>query len=269
MGGSIVGTKTYGASFATDETDPANPVIVTNKPPALFDTYNNVGFTSGGTAEPQTGETVTQGGVTAVLQWIVKQSGGWAAGTAAGQLVVSNPVGGNFSAGAAATTSGAAVTLSGAQVAAGAISDLQMLGGYIQDIANPPVAPWIGGTMPFSGSPSFQQGVVYVLKATGSYTVALAYHTGAIFDAAGTLSTATIELPPYPIDGQTYDVWFNVAVTTLTFASASQRTSPPPIGSVPVSVTYTPQLIGSYNNPAAGTRIRAIYELTTNTWYFG
>ena len=153
----------------------------------------------------------------------------------------------------------------------GLINGCQLLGHYIQDIANPPVAPWISGSMPYSESPSFQQGVVYptTLRVTGGYTVALAYQSGVIFDAAGTLATHTIELPPFPVDGQTFDVWFNVAVTTLTFASASQRTTPSPPGSVPVSVTYTSQLIGNYRQPVAGQRVRAIYELTTNTWYFG
>ena len=77
--------------------------------------FNLVSFTGGGTSEPFDGETLTQGGVTAVIQRVMWQSGAWA-GTAVGQFVVVNPTGGNFTSGAATTTSGATVTLSGVQV---------------------------------------------------------------------------------------------------------------------------------------------------------
>jgi len=77
--------------------------------------FNLVSFTAGGTTEPFDGETLTQGGVTAVIQRVMWQSGAWT-GTAVGQFVVVNPTGGNFTSGSAATTSGAVVTLSGAQV---------------------------------------------------------------------------------------------------------------------------------------------------------
>lgn len=76
--------------------------------------YNLVAFTAGGTAEPLDGDTLTQGGVTATIKRVMWQSGAWA-GSAVGQFVVTNPVGGNFAAGAATTTSGATMTLSGAQ----------------------------------------------------------------------------------------------------------------------------------------------------------
>lgn len=66
--------------------------------------------------EPQDGDTLIQGAVTATIKRVMWQSGAWA-GTAAGQFVVTNPTGGNFSAGYATTTSGAVVTLSGPQAA--------------------------------------------------------------------------------------------------------------------------------------------------------
>lgn len=78
--------------------------------------YNLVGFTTGNVSEPDDGETLTQGGVTATINRVMWQSGAWA-GTAVGQFVVTNPAGGNFAAGAATTTSGATVTLTGAQTA--------------------------------------------------------------------------------------------------------------------------------------------------------
>jgi hypothetical protein len=76
--------------------------------------YNLVAFTAGGTAVPLDGDVLTQGGVTATIKRVMWQSGAWA-GSAVGQFVVTNPAGGNFTAGAAHTTSGATLTLSGAQ----------------------------------------------------------------------------------------------------------------------------------------------------------
>jgi hypothetical protein len=48
---------------------------------------------------PMDGDTLTQGAVTATIQRVMWQSGSWTGGTAAGQFVVTNPSGGNFSAG--------------------------------------------------------------------------------------------------------------------------------------------------------------------------
>lgn len=76
--------------------------------------YKTVSFTAGGTAIPADGNTLTQGGVTATIKRVVRQSGSWQSGTAAGQLIITTPAGGNFSA-AAATAGAASVTLSGAQ----------------------------------------------------------------------------------------------------------------------------------------------------------
>jgi hypothetical protein len=73
-----------------------------------------INFTTG-TAEILEGDTLTKGGVTATVQRVILQSGTWA-GTAAGYMVISGRSGGNYSAGAATSTSGAA-TLSGAQAA--------------------------------------------------------------------------------------------------------------------------------------------------------
>lgn len=78
--------------------------------------YNEVSFTSGGTAEPSDGATLTKGGVTATIKRVVLESGSWASGTAAGRFIVDTPSGGNFSSGAA-TAGSVAVTLSGIQTA--------------------------------------------------------------------------------------------------------------------------------------------------------
>ena len=78
--------------------------------------YNTVTFSSGGTAEAQDGDTLTQGGVTATIKRVMTRSGTWT-GSAAGAFVVTNPSGGNFAAGAATTSSGATVTLAGIQTA--------------------------------------------------------------------------------------------------------------------------------------------------------
>lgn len=80
--------------------------------------FNMVFFTAGtGSAvAPIDGATLTQGGVTATVKRVMLASGLWAAsgGTAAGSFIVTNPVGGNFAAGAA-TISGSTVTLAGVQ----------------------------------------------------------------------------------------------------------------------------------------------------------
>ncbi|MDI6789398.1 MAG: hypothetical protein QME44_01725 [Thermodesulfobacteriota bacterium] len=60
-------------------------------------------------------ETVSQGGVTAVVKRVVAQSGTWGAGTAAGYLVIYTLAGGNFAAGAITGSIAGAATASGAQ----------------------------------------------------------------------------------------------------------------------------------------------------------
>lgn len=82
----------------------------------LVPLFNEVSFTTGAVAIPEDGETLTQGGVTATLKRAVKQSGAWT-GDAAGRLIITDPSGGNFAAGAATLSGGATVTLTGAQTA--------------------------------------------------------------------------------------------------------------------------------------------------------
>lgn len=83
---------------------------------SLVPFFNAVSFTAG-TALPLDGDTLTQGGVTATIKRVMWASGTIGAGTAAGTLVVTNPAGGNFAAGAATSSSGGAFTLSGVQSA--------------------------------------------------------------------------------------------------------------------------------------------------------
>lgn len=79
--------------------------------------FYEVSFTAGGTATPADGETLTQGGVTAVIKRVVTETGAWT-GTAAGRFIIEAPGGGNFAAGAATVTvSGATLTISGVQTA--------------------------------------------------------------------------------------------------------------------------------------------------------
>lgn len=79
--------------------------------------YNVVEFTAGGASTPADGATLTQGGVTATVKRVMTRTGTWAGSTAAGGLVITNPSGGNFAAGAATLTGGINVTLSGVQTA--------------------------------------------------------------------------------------------------------------------------------------------------------
>lgn len=78
--------------------------------------YNEVSFTLGGVTEPAEAATLTQGANTALIKRVVLTSGSWAAGTAAGRLIVSTPAPGAFAAGAA-TVGAINLTLSGAQTA--------------------------------------------------------------------------------------------------------------------------------------------------------
>lgn len=79
--------------------------------------FYEVTFSLGGTATPLEGQTLTQGGVTAVIKRVVKRAGAWT-GTAAGTMVIAAPGGGNFAAGAATvSTSGTTLTLAGIQTA--------------------------------------------------------------------------------------------------------------------------------------------------------
>lgn len=63
------------------------------------------------------GDTLTQGGVTAVIERVVVESGTLNSGVNVGRLILSGRAGGNFAAGAATSTGGGALTLGGAQTA--------------------------------------------------------------------------------------------------------------------------------------------------------
>jgi len=79
--------------------------------------YNEVSFTAAtGISTIVDAGTLTQGGVTATIQRVVVQSGSLYGGTAAGRLIITNPAGGNFAAGAATVGAGT-LTISGAQTA--------------------------------------------------------------------------------------------------------------------------------------------------------
>ena len=78
--------------------------------------FNEISFTAGAVAIPADGATLTQGGVTATVKRVVLQTGVWT-GSGAGRLIITNPAGGNFAAGAATLTGGATLTLSGVQTA--------------------------------------------------------------------------------------------------------------------------------------------------------
>lgn len=79
--------------------------------------YNEISFTVGAVAIPAEGATLTQGAVTATLKRLVLTSGTFAAGTAAGRFIITNPAGGNFAAGAATLTGGVTCTLTAIQTA--------------------------------------------------------------------------------------------------------------------------------------------------------
>ncbi len=77
--------------------------------------YLNYVYFTAGTTAPADGATLAQGGVTATVNRVMLQSGAWA-GSAAGKLIITNPAGGNFAAGAA-TIGATTITLSDVQTA--------------------------------------------------------------------------------------------------------------------------------------------------------
>ena len=79
--------------------------------------FNEISFTAGAVATPAEGATLTQGGVTSTLKRVVLTSGTFAGGTAAGKMIITNPAGGNFGAGAATLTGGVTCTLTAIQTA--------------------------------------------------------------------------------------------------------------------------------------------------------
>lgn len=72
-----------------------------------------VAFTAGGTSIPDDGSSLVQSSVTATIKRVVRTSGSWSAGSAAGYLIITTPATGSFASGAA-TADGVNVTLSGA-----------------------------------------------------------------------------------------------------------------------------------------------------------
>ena len=89
-----------------------------------------VSFSSGGTVPPADGDILAQSSVTATIKRVVLTSGSWAAGTAAGQFIIDDLDGGNFS-GAVAAAGTATVTLSGTE------TDISLLpGGKFQIVEN-------------------------------------------------------------------------------------------------------------------------------------
>lgn len=77
--------------------------------------FHQVSFGTG-TAEYAEGATITQGGASATVKRVVLESGTWAAGTAAGRLIITAPSGGTFTAGAASGGGACALTGSNAQI---------------------------------------------------------------------------------------------------------------------------------------------------------
>lgn len=151
--------------------------------------FYEVTFSVGGTATPLEGQTLTQGGVTAVIKRVVKRSGAWS-GTAAGTMVIAAPGGGNFAAGAATvSTSGATLTLAGIQTAI----TLAPGGRYEMIVENFGTASRVYGCD--GANPAFEfDGTVYAPIHTGMTTdtpdhvVAFKKHLMLAFDASHQIS---------------------------------------------------------------------------------
>ena len=82
--------------------------------------FNEVSFTLGGVTAPAEASTITltASGDTATIKRVVLTSGTWAAGTAAGRLIITTPTGAGFAAGGAATVGAINLTLTASTQAA-------------------------------------------------------------------------------------------------------------------------------------------------------
>jgi hypothetical protein len=119
--GSILGVYQYNSKVYAFRNNAGGTAAVMHESSAAgwvaVTMYNEVRFTAAtGAATIVDGGTLTQGVVTATIKRVVVTSGSLAAGTAAGSLIVTNPSGGNFAAGAATVGAGT-LTLSAIQTA--------------------------------------------------------------------------------------------------------------------------------------------------------
>jgi hypothetical protein len=138
------------------------------------------------------------------------------------------------------------------KMGAGTVNAFSFNNPTIFDLAATPTVPFVQGNLPPTFTPKFSSGIVYRgSRTTGGTTPIVQYWNGIIFDGAGTLATHTITLPPYPMDGQNVDIFFNIGITALTYATTDGA------------------LIGAYNNPNAGERVRLAYSAAQNTWFVG
>lgn len=119
--GSILGVHSYGGHVYAFRNNAGGTAAVMHVDSAAgwvpVTMYNEVAFTVGsGSTTIVEGGTLTKGGVTATIKRVVVRSGSLSAGTAAGQLIITNPAGGDFSAGAATVGAGT-LTLTAIQTA--------------------------------------------------------------------------------------------------------------------------------------------------------
>lgn len=119
--GPVRGVVEFGDTVYAFRNDAASPTVCniyksTTSGWTQVNFYKTVSFTLGGAAAPAEGGTLTQGSVTATLKRAVRRTGVWASNSAAGELIISAPAGGDFSSGAA-TIGSVNVTLSGKQTA--------------------------------------------------------------------------------------------------------------------------------------------------------
>ena len=136
----------------------------------------------------------------------------------------------------------------------GTISGVTVSDVFMQDIVTPsPTAPFIQGTAPNPLNPGVYPGVVYQgSRVNGGTTAVPQYWHGVVIDSASNpLPTYTVQLPAFPSDRQSIDLWFNVAVTALTYTTTDGAA------------------VGNYHNPAAGDQVQVIYQAGPNKWFVG
>ena len=189
--------------------------------------YNEISFTSGGTATPVDGATLTQGGKTATVKRVVSAGGAWS-GSAFGRFIITNPTGGNFSAGAATLTGGATVTLSSAQTAI----TISVGGKYEFDVGTLFAGSNINRAYGCDGTNrGFEfDGSVYVPLSTGTVPDSPSFvqlHKGYLFWAIQ--SSLVFSAPGLPYDYTALsgagEIGIDDSITGLTVMPGSQQTA--------------------------------------------
>ena len=136
----------------------------------------------------------------------------------------------------------------------GTITGITVTDAFMVDITTPsPSVPFVQGTAPNPLNPGTYPGAVYAGSRTNGGTTTIPhYWHGVVMDSSlNPIPAHTIQLPAFPADRQAIDLWFNVAVTALTYTTTDGAA------------------IGNYDSPGAGEQVQLVYQAAQNKWFVG